>query len=66
MLFLVLLYSILTQPHVANCEDDYFVVGDLSQYTTSGVCIRYMVEGTTLYKYSGTLPEGSTAAPWSW
>ncbi|RDW70549.1 uncharacterized protein DSM5745_08060 [Aspergillus mulundensis] len=30
------------------------------------VCTHYMVEGTTLYKYSGTLPEGSTAPPWSW
>lgn len=25
-----------------------------------------MVEGTTLYKYSGTLPAGSTAPPWAW
>lgn len=25
-----------------------------------------MVKGTTLYKYSGTLPEGSTALPWLW
>ncbi|KAE8371195.1 Spherulation-specific family 4-domain-containing protein [Aspergillus bertholletiae] len=30
------------------------------------VCTYYMVEGTTLYKYSGTLPEGSTAPPWAW
>ncbi|KAL3479399.1 Spherulation-specific family 4-domain-containing protein [Aspergillus californicus] len=30
------------------------------------VCTHYMVEGTTLYKYSGTLLEGSTAPPWSW
>lgn len=30
------------------------------------VCTKYMVEGTTLYKYSGTLPEGSIAPPWSW
>ncbi|GLA52547.1 hypothetical protein AnigIFM63604_009412 [Aspergillus niger] len=30
------------------------------------VCAQYMVEGTTLYKYSGTVPEGSTAPPWSW
>jgi hypothetical protein len=30
------------------------------------VCAKYMVEGTTLYKYSGTLPEGSIAPPWSW
>ncbi|KAL3451137.1 Spherulation-specific family 4-domain-containing protein [Aspergillus insuetus] len=30
------------------------------------VCTHYMVEGTTLYKYSGTLPEESTAPPWSW
>ncbi|OGM49583.1 hypothetical protein ABOM_001752 [Aspergillus bombycis] len=30
------------------------------------VCTHYMVEGTTLYKYSGTLPEGSTAPPWAW
>lgn len=37
MLSLVLLLSFLTLPHVANSEDDYFVVGDLSQYTTNGV-----------------------------
>ncbi|THC88424.1 hypothetical protein EYZ11_012126 [Aspergillus tanneri] len=30
------------------------------------VCTHYMVEGTMLYKYSGTLPEGSTAPPWAW
>ncbi|KAJ5423592.1 hypothetical protein N7491_008808 [Penicillium cf. griseofulvum] len=30
------------------------------------VCTKYMVEGTTLYKYSGTVPEGSTAPPWAW
>ncbi|PKY04114.1 fibronectin type III domain protein [Aspergillus campestris IBT 28561] len=30
------------------------------------VCTHYMVEGTTLYKYSGTLPKGSTAPPWAW
>ncbi|PKX91136.1 uncharacterized protein P174DRAFT_423979 [Aspergillus novofumigatus IBT 16806] len=29
-------------------------------------CTHYMVEGTTLYKYNGVLPEGSTAPPWSW
>lgn len=30
------------------------------------VCTHYMVEGTTLYKYSGTVPKGSTAPPWAW
>ncbi|RAL02336.1 uncharacterized protein BO80DRAFT_472333 [Aspergillus ibericus CBS 121593] len=30
------------------------------------VCTHYMVEGTTLYKYNGVLPAGSTAPPWSW
>lgn len=30
------------------------------------VCTRYMIEGTTLYKYSGTLASGSTNAPWAW
>ncbi|OQD78925.1 hypothetical protein PENANT_c071G04858 [Penicillium antarcticum] len=30
------------------------------------VCTHYMVEGTTLYKYSGTMPKGSTTPPWSW
>lgn len=30
------------------------------------VCTHYMVEDTFLYKYTGTLPEGSTAPPWSW
>lgn len=27
---------------------------------------NYMVEGSTLYKYNGKLPAGSTAPPWSW
>ncbi|CAG8882975.1 unnamed protein product [Penicillium egyptiacum] len=30
------------------------------------VCTKYMVEDTTLYKYTGTVPAGSTAPPWSW
>ncbi|KAJ5326091.1 uncharacterized protein N7506_009193 [Penicillium brevicompactum] len=30
------------------------------------VCTHYMVEGTTLFKYSGTIPKGSTAPPWAW
>jgi len=30
------------------------------------VCTHYMVEDTELYIYSGTVPSGSTAAPWSW
>lgn len=30
------------------------------------VCTHYMVEDTTLYKYTGTMPKGSTAPPWSW
>ncbi|KAL4796606.1 hypothetical protein BDV19DRAFT_388112 [Aspergillus venezuelensis] len=30
------------------------------------VCTHYMVEGITLYKYSGTVPEGLTAPPWAW
>ncbi|KAE9364361.1 hypothetical protein N431DRAFT_355154 [Stipitochalara longipes BDJ] len=30
------------------------------------VCTHYMVEGTTLYNYSGTVPSGSTDAPWAW
>jgi hypothetical protein len=30
------------------------------------VCAHYMVEGTTLYSYSGTIPAGTTNAPWSW
>ncbi|PLB46596.1 hypothetical protein P170DRAFT_498546 [Aspergillus steynii IBT 23096] len=30
------------------------------------VCAHYMVEGTTLYKYSGTLPANSMAPPWAW
>lgn len=34
--------------------------------TDDYVCTHYMVGGTTLYKYSGTVPSGSTAPPWSW
>lgn len=30
------------------------------------VCTHYMVEGTTLYSYSGVIPPGSTDAPFSW
>ncbi|HEX7304938.1 spherulation-specific family 4 protein [Lentzea sp.] len=30
------------------------------------VCANYMVEGTTLFKYSGTVPDGTTNVPWSW
>ncbi|KAJ5273499.1 hypothetical protein N7478_008624 [Penicillium angulare] len=30
------------------------------------VCTHYMVEGTTLYEYTGTVPAGSTSPPWSW
>ncbi len=30
------------------------------------VCAHYMVEGTTLFKYSGVTPPGFTNAPWSW
>ncbi|KAL4956629.1 hypothetical protein BDW69DRAFT_181406 [Aspergillus filifer] len=29
------------------------------------VCTHYMVEGKTLYRYSGSVPEGSTAPPWA-
>ena len=34
--------------------------------TTSWVCATYMVEGETLYKYSGAIAQGYTNAPWSW
>ncbi len=30
------------------------------------VCTHYMVEGETLYKYSGVVSPGTTNAPWSW
>ena len=30
------------------------------------VCTHFMVEDSTLYKYTGTVPSGSTAAPWAW
>ncbi|RAH78951.1 hypothetical protein BO86DRAFT_402295 [Aspergillus japonicus CBS 114.51] len=30
------------------------------------VCTHYMVDGSTLYRYDGVLPKGSTASPWSW
>ena len=33
---------------------------------TDYVCTHYMVEGTTLYQYTGTIPAGSTNAPFSW
>jgi len=34
--------------------------------TTNYICAKYMVEGETLYKYSGVIPEGYKNAPWSW
>jgi hypothetical protein len=34
--------------------------------TDAYVCTHYMVEGTTLYKYTGTVPAGSNAPPWVW
>jgi hypothetical protein len=35
--------------------------------TDAYVCAHYMVEGKTLFKYTGTpLPAGSTDAPWKW
>lgn len=30
------------------------------------VCAQYMVEGTTLYKYSGVVPAGTVNVPFSW
>ncbi|KAH7390394.1 hypothetical protein BKA64DRAFT_747488 [Cadophora sp. MPI-SDFR-AT-0126] len=30
------------------------------------VCTTYMVEESTLYKYTGTIPAGSINAPWAW
>jgi hypothetical protein len=30
------------------------------------VCTHYMVEGTNLYSYTGTIPAGTTNAPWAW
>ena len=34
--------------------------------TDDYVCTHYMVEGETLYKYTGTNPGGTGNAPWSW
>lgn len=36
--------------------------------TDAYVCTHYMIEGTTLFKYSGTVPTGTDtpAPPWSW
>ncbi|KAL3418792.1 hypothetical protein PVAG01_09013 [Phlyctema vagabunda] len=30
------------------------------------VCTHYLVEDTQLYRYSGMIPSGPTAAPWAW
>jgi hypothetical protein len=49
-----------------GCEFDTDPGWSVNFKTDDYVCAKYMVEGTTLYKYSGTLPEGSTAPPWSW
>jgi hypothetical protein len=49
-----------------GCDFDTDPGWSVNFKTDGYVCTKYMVEGTTLYKYSGTLPEGSTAPPWSW
>ena len=38
---LVALFSLVIQPHFAGGLDDYFIVGNLSQYTTEGVRASY-------------------------
>ncbi|EAW24040.1 uncharacterized protein NFIA_036120 [Aspergillus fischeri NRRL 181] len=48
-----------------GCEFDTDPGWSVNFKVDSYVCTHYMVEGTTLYKYSGVLPEGSTAPPWS-
>ena len=30
------------------------------------VCTHYMIEGTSLYNYTGTVVQGSTTPPWAW
>ncbi|KAL4805129.1 Spherulation-specific family 4-domain-containing protein [Aspergillus unguis] len=49
-----------------GCEFDTNPGWSVNFKVDAYVCAHYMVEGTTLYKYSGTLPEGSTAPPWAW
>lgn len=49
-----------------GCEFDTDPGWSVNFKVDAYVCTKYMVEGTTLYKYSGVLPEGSTAPPWSW
>ncbi|RAK90770.1 hypothetical protein BO79DRAFT_215772 [Aspergillus costaricaensis CBS 115574] len=49
-----------------GCEFDTDPGWSINFKIDNYVCAPYMVEGTTLYKYSGTVPEGSTAPPWSW
>lgn len=49
-----------------ECEFENDPGWSVNFVTDDYVCTHYMVEGTTLYKYSGTLPVGSTAPPWSW
>ncbi|KAE8348480.1 Spherulation-specific family 4-domain-containing protein [Aspergillus coremiiformis] len=52
--------------NLVGCEFDTHPGWSVNFKIDEYVCTHYMVEGTMLYKYSGTLPEGSTAPPWAW
>jgi hypothetical protein len=49
-----------------DCDFDSDLGWTINFDATDYVCAQYMVEGSTLYKYNGVLPSGSTAPPWSW
>ena len=49
-----------------ECEFDTNPGWPINFVSDDYVCTHYIVEETTLYKYTGTLPAGSTNAPWAW
>lgn len=49
-----------------TCILDQYPAWPINFSPTDYVCAKYMVEGKTLYKYSGTVPAGTTNAPFTW
>jgi Spherulation-specific family 4/Fibronectin type III domain len=49
-----------------ECEFDTNPGWPINFVVDDYVCTHYMVENLKLYKYTGTVPAGTTAAPWTW
>jgi hypothetical protein len=49
-----------------TCDFDANPGWPINFIPSSYVCTHYMVEGSTLYKYSGVVPPDTTNAPFSW